>query len=66
MIDKEKDKEISRLKKKINKLIINLSQKDQNILILNDEVVELEDKLNEVNKENHNFKEILNKNNIKF
>ena len=63
---KEKDKEISRLKNKVNKLIINLSQKDQNILILNDEVVELEDKLNEVNKENDNFKQILNKNNIKF
>ena len=61
------------MKKKLNKLLINLSQKDQNILILNDDVINLEDQLKEINdkykdikKENENFKKILIKNNIKF
>ena len=52
---------------------VNLSQKDQNILVLNDDLVELEDKLKElndknktINQENDKFKKLLIQNNIKF
>ena len=48
--DYNKDKEISKLKRRINKLVINLSQKDQNILVLNDDVIYLEEQLNELIK----------------
>ena len=54
-------------------MLINLSQKDQNILILNDDVVNMEEQLDEyknklknVKKENENLKKILDKNNIKY
>ena len=71
--ENNKDKEISKLKRRINKLVVNLSQKDQNILILNDDVIYLEEQLNEVNeknkvikKENENLKKIISKNNIQY